>query len=352
MDFGDGRVVAYAPADLLDLEPRLLPDGAPEPGQRVAGGRAAGCRAPTGRCCRATCSTPPSPAPAGRSCSSATRRRWRGRWPRRATCGARPAWRRCCGRGPAHAGGLAPGGGRTPREPGAVRRAGAPVPRAARRAAGRRPAAAAGQLLRGVLRGRRAGGARAGPEAERAPLGRVGPAGAAVRRAHHALDTFLARLLARGYRVAVSDEEAPDAPGAGAGGRRPAGCGRAAIVRTLTPGTVTDPALLRERPADLPGRRWRPPAAATAGSGWPGRTSPPASSGRASSTPRTRRPSCSGSTPAEVLVPADCPAPAAARRRPPRHAGRAERGGRGGAGARLPGRPRWATCRWRGRRRG
>lgn len=53
---------------------------------------------------------------------------------------------------------------------------------------------------------------------------------------HQALDTYLPRLLAQGYRVAVCEE------GDGTGdGPRPR-----TIVRTLTPGTVTDPRLLRE----------------------------------------------------------------------------------------------------------
>ncbi|HET8631828.1 MAG TPA: hypothetical protein VFL91_30760, partial [Thermomicrobiales bacterium] len=60
--------------------------------------------------------------------------------------------------------------------------------------------------------------------------------------AHHALDTFLPRLLGRGYRVAVCEEGEEE----GAGPRR------RAVVRTLTPGTVTDPRLLREdRPTYL-----------------------------------------------------------------------------------------------------
>jgi DNA mismatch repair protein MutS len=60
--------------------------------------------------------------------------------------------------------------------------------------------------------------------------------------AHHALDAFLPRLLARGYRVAVGEE------GEDEGG----GVRRRSVVRTLTPGTVTDPRLLREdRPTYL-----------------------------------------------------------------------------------------------------
>ena len=60
--------------------------------------------------------------------------------------------------------------------------------------------------------------------------------------AHHALDTFLPRLLALGYRVAVGEE----------GDDEGTGVRRRAVVRTLTPGTVTDPALLREdRPTYL-----------------------------------------------------------------------------------------------------
>ena len=60
--------------------------------------------------------------------------------------------------------------------------------------------------------------------------------------AHHALDAFLPRLLRHGYRVAVVEESEEEA-----GGVR-----RRTVVRTLTPGTVTDPALLPEdRPAYL-----------------------------------------------------------------------------------------------------
>ncbi len=60
--------------------------------------------------------------------------------------------------------------------------------------------------------------------------------------AAHALDAFLPRLLRRGYRVAVCEEE--EAPGAAVRQR--------SVVRTLTPGTVTDPALLDEdRPTYL-----------------------------------------------------------------------------------------------------
>src|SRR5919199_499864 len=55
--------------------------------------------------------------------------------------------------------------------------------------------------------------------------------------AAHALDAFLPRLLGRGYRVAVC-EESEEAPSGGVRQR--------AIVRTLTPGSVTDPLLLAE----------------------------------------------------------------------------------------------------------
>jgi DNA mismatch repair protein MutS len=62
--------------------------------------------------------------------------------------------------------------------------------------------------------------------------------------AHHALDNFLARLLGRGYRVAVCEESAEESDGPR----------ERAVVRTLTPGTVVDPALLREdRPTYLVG---------------------------------------------------------------------------------------------------
>ncbi|HEY3110549.1 MAG TPA: DNA mismatch repair protein MutS [Chloroflexota bacterium] len=60
--------------------------------------------------------------------------------------------------------------------------------------------------------------------------------------AHHAIDSFLPRLLERGYRVAVCEESEEEV-----GGIR-----ERAVVRTLTPGTVVDPRLLREdRPTYL-----------------------------------------------------------------------------------------------------
>src|SRR5204863_2947714 len=60
----------------------------------------------------------------------------------------------------------------------------------------------------------------------------------------------------RGYRVAVCEEGDPDsqpAPLPGEGGRADGGSIlRRGVVRTLTPGTVTDPRLLREdRPTYL-----------------------------------------------------------------------------------------------------
>lgn len=55
--------------------------------------------------------------------------------------------------------------------------------------------------------------------------------------AQHALEGYLSRLLQRGYRVAiVEEEEAAERPG----------MRQRAVARTLTPGTVTDPFLLRE----------------------------------------------------------------------------------------------------------
>src|SRR5215472_12370940 len=63
--------------------------------------------------------------------------------------------------------------------------------------------------------------------------------------AHHALDGYLSRLLQRGYRVAmVEEEDVAERPGVR----------ERAVARTLTPGTVTDPVLLREdRPTYLCG---------------------------------------------------------------------------------------------------
>ena len=77
--------------------------------------------------------------------------------------------------------------------------------------------------------------------------------------AHHALDTFLPRLLARGYRVAVC-EEREEEPDRQLRARRPerrqsGGSGsirQRDVVRTLTPGTVTDPRLLARGSPDLP----------------------------------------------------------------------------------------------------
>jgi DNA mismatch repair protein MutS len=75
------------------------------------------------------------------------------------------------------------------------------------------------------------------------PSGGSGPAVPQCGFAHHALDGFLRRLLARGYRVAVVEED-EDTDGSGVRHR--------AVVRTLTPGTVTEPALLADdRPTYL-----------------------------------------------------------------------------------------------------
>src|SRR5688500_4490894 len=62
--------------------------------------------------------------------------------------------------------------------------------------------------------------------------------------AHHALDSFLPRLLSRGYRVAVCEED--EAPPSGSTPAEAGGVRQRTVVRTLTPGTVTDPRLLRE----------------------------------------------------------------------------------------------------------
>jgi DNA mismatch repair protein MutS len=76
---------------------------------------------------------------------------------------------------------------------------------------------------------------------ERASGGSAGPV-PQCGFSHHALDSFLPRLLAHGYRVAVVEEESSEG-----GSIR-----ERSIVRTLTPGTVTDPKLLREdRPSYL-----------------------------------------------------------------------------------------------------
>ncbi|HTD78276.1 MAG TPA: hypothetical protein VK898_11615, partial [Chloroflexota bacterium] len=58
--------------------------------------------------------------------------------------------------------------------------------------------------------------------------------------AQHALDSFLGRLLTKGYRVAVVEEEEEEDTEQNPGVRQ------RAVVRTLTPGTLVDPALLAE----------------------------------------------------------------------------------------------------------
>lgn len=93
------------------------------------------------------------------------------------------------------------------------------------------------------------------------PSGGSGPAVPQAGFAHHALDGFLARLLQRGYRVAVVEEEevAPEAndtpEGASvASGTSAASMRHRAVARTLTPGTVTDARLLpQDRPNYLCG---------------------------------------------------------------------------------------------------
>src|SRR5215467_8843469 len=62
------------------------------------------------------------------------------------------------------------------------------------------------------------------------PSGGTAPSVPQAGFAHHALDGYLARLLQRGYRVAMVEEE-EEASAAGARQR--------AVARTLTPGTVT-----------------------------------------------------------------------------------------------------------------
>jgi DNA mismatch repair protein MutS len=75
------------------------------------------------------------------------------------------------------------------------------------------------------------------------PSGGTAPAVAQCGFAQHALDNFLSRLLAKGYRVAVVEESEAD---------NNTGVRQRAVVRTLTPGTVSDPALLSDdRPTYL-----------------------------------------------------------------------------------------------------
>jgi DNA mismatch repair protein MutS len=75
------------------------------------------------------------------------------------------------------------------------------------------------------------------------PSGGTAAAVAQAGFALHALDGYLARLLQRGYRVAVVEEAAAGAAGAAgaaaAAGSEGTGMRQRAVVRTLTPGTVT-----------------------------------------------------------------------------------------------------------------
>ena len=146
--------------------------------------------------------------------------------------------------------------------------------------------------------------------------------------AHHALDTFLPRLLSRGYRVAVCEEEAPagatadtgdagDAPPPPGAPGGAAGVRRRTVVRTLTPGTVTDPGLLREdRPTYLA-------AVVATGDGAGERiglawTDVAAGEFRAGEfDPEDAAAELQRLDPAEVLLPADCPAPGALTERRP-----------------------------------
>src|SRR4051794_3513650 len=115
--------------------------------------------------------------------------------------------------------------------------------------------------------------------------------------AHHAFDTFLPRLLARGYRVAVGEE------GEDEGG----GVRRRSVVRTLTPGTVTDPRLLREdRPAYL--------VAVAAGEGTLGVAWTDVAAGEFKAgefDPEDAAAEVQRLDPAEVLIPRDRPVPPA-----------------------------------------
>src|SRR5260221_6211636 len=53
----------------------------------------------------------------------------------------------------------------------------------------------------------------------------------------HALDTYVARLVARGYKVAICEQVSPAGKG----------LVRRAVTRILTPGTVTEPGILPAR---------------------------------------------------------------------------------------------------------
>jgi len=81
------------------------------------------------------------------------------------------------------------------------------------------------------------------------PSGGSAPAIPQVGFAQHALESFLSRLLQRGYRVAVVEEEEEDEEEAKEVSRGSGGSAtrRRTVARTLTPGTVTDAALV---PAD------------------------------------------------------------------------------------------------------
>ena len=144
-----------------------------------------------------------------------------------------------------------------------------------------------------------------------------------VRRPFHAVDGYIARLVKKGFRVAICDQvEDP---------RKAKGLVKREVVRVVSPGTLTDADYLDARePAFLMAvaarRRSRPDASASRCS-----TSRPASSRRPSTRAPTacrrwptRSPSC---RPREIVVPrrpstlADSPADGRRSRRPG-HAGR------------------------------
>ena len=62
---------------------------------------------------------------------------------------------------------------------------------------------------------------------------------------YHALDSYLARLVKRGYKVAICEQT---------GEVSSKGRWSAKVVRVVTPGTVTEPSLLDQSANNLPGR--------------------------------------------------------------------------------------------------
>jgi DNA mismatch repair protein MutS len=85
---------------------------------------------------------------------------------------------------------------------------------------------------------------------------------------HHAAENYLARLIERGYHVAIC-EQVGEQPMRGIFPRQ--------VTRVVTPGTVVEPGLLPATPTTTWPVSWSRPAKARAGPVWLMPISPPAS---------------------------------------------------------------------------